>query len=639
MKIKILITYKEKHKVLNSDVLMPIQTGRALASEVFEDMIGDDTGVNISKENFKYSELSAQYWAWKNYSKLGNPDYIGHMQYRRHFIFNENAKFSIATPENQKKGFSVKFVPYIDDNYIENIGLTKEKIESEINGKDIIAVKKADMTFINCKNAKDDYLKHVPGSQSTDYDLLMAKVVEKYPEYKFVVDKFEKEPFRYFYHMFIMRKNIFFEYNKFIFSILFDMDKLVDFSRRGSRGGRVLGYLGEFLLSLFIMKKEIEGLHIKELYSTCVLNNDVPHLKSNILNIKKSAISIVLNKNTFYNGIVSLLSMDKYLNTKIIQNVVILWSGLDAIQLKFLQEWKLRKFKIILLNLNDSSNIPDKYKQCEFLQLYYILSRVDKIVYVSPQCVFNSYINLDMYLKNSIWVAKHPEASYLVNHNMAFAAHVNNILNIENAYDYFSDKFIIVNNSDYVHSVIEKHLSRKFFTIKTQSDILNYMFKNCVNYFSDNFLAECSAIERKKYFTDDEYLNTIRQSKLLYCTNTYSLINRWFYSKFWRYLSMTPFYEVVIFSLLQNRGNNQTSEIIKLREEFNKIHFPNINNQFKLIYIMNHLNMFKLKKIYYKLCKIFAFGKRYVKYNDKYQKTKQLIKGAKKLRRFYERVQ
>lgn len=47
---------------------------------------------------------------------------------------------------------------------------------------------------------------------------------------------------------------------------------------------------------------------------------------------------------------------------------------------------------------------------------------------------------------------------------------------------------------------------------------------------------------------------------------------------------------------------------------------------------------FRLKKFGYALKKAFAFGERYAKYNDKYQKTKQLIKDAKKLKKSYYKV-
>ena len=49
--IKIFVTYKDKHKIIETDIIKPIQTGRAIADEAFEGMIGDDTGENISAEN------------------------------------------------------------------------------------------------------------------------------------------------------------------------------------------------------------------------------------------------------------------------------------------------------------------------------------------------------------------------------------------------------------------------------------------------------------------------------------------------------------------------------------------------------------------------------------------------------------
>ena len=88
--IKIFVTYKEKHRLLKSDIITPIQAGRTLAKEILPDMIGDDLGDNISNQNDIYSEMSSIYWVWKNYEKVGNPDYVGFMQYRRQFLFDTN---------------------------------------------------------------------------------------------------------------------------------------------------------------------------------------------------------------------------------------------------------------------------------------------------------------------------------------------------------------------------------------------------------------------------------------------------------------------------------------------------------------------------------------------------------------------
>ena len=57
------------------------------------DIIGDNTGINISKDNPYYCELTALYWAWKNYEKLGNPDNIGLAHYRRFLEFKKENSF------------------------------------------------------------------------------------------------------------------------------------------------------------------------------------------------------------------------------------------------------------------------------------------------------------------------------------------------------------------------------------------------------------------------------------------------------------------------------------------------------------------------------------------------------------------
>ena len=101
--IKILVGYHKPAELLKDDILTPIHLGRALATEASKDgniskddykwmcenMIGDDTGDNISYLNRYLNELTGIYWAWKNYDKLGNPDYIGYVHYRRLFLFDE----------------------------------------------------------------------------------------------------------------------------------------------------------------------------------------------------------------------------------------------------------------------------------------------------------------------------------------------------------------------------------------------------------------------------------------------------------------------------------------------------------------------------------------------------------------------
>ena len=110
---------------------------------------------------------------------------------------------------------------------------------------------------------------------------------------------------------------------------------------------------------------------------------------------------------------------------------------------------------------------------------------------------------------------------------------------------------------------------------------------------------------------------------------------------FWKYALKSPFFEEIITQMMvlkMPQNDSQHKELEVLRHEFEYSHFPNINNQFKLTYVMNHLLKFRLKKLYYKCCKMFSFGNTYKKYSDKYKSAKQLINDAKKLRRFYGHI-
>lgn len=89
--VKLLICYHKPATLFKDEIFTPIHVGRANARKRFQpedknfqwmlkNMIGDDTGDNISDRNGSYNEMTSLYWAWKNYDKLGDPDYIGLMR-------------------------------------------------------------------------------------------------------------------------------------------------------------------------------------------------------------------------------------------------------------------------------------------------------------------------------------------------------------------------------------------------------------------------------------------------------------------------------------------------------------------------------------------------------------------------------
>lgn len=96
--IKILVSYIKPSFLYKSEILTPIHLGRAVERDIskegyieeedikwlHENCIGDDDFEgNISYTNRRVGFLTGTYWAWKNYEKLGNPEYFGSFGYRR----------------------------------------------------------------------------------------------------------------------------------------------------------------------------------------------------------------------------------------------------------------------------------------------------------------------------------------------------------------------------------------------------------------------------------------------------------------------------------------------------------------------------------------------------------------------------
>ena len=70
-KIKIMVALHKPAPVFQDEIYTPIQVGKAL-SKYNLPYQGDNTGDNISLKNPYYSELTAQYWGWKNKAAISN---------------------------------------------------------------------------------------------------------------------------------------------------------------------------------------------------------------------------------------------------------------------------------------------------------------------------------------------------------------------------------------------------------------------------------------------------------------------------------------------------------------------------------------------------------------------------------------
>ena len=298
MKLKIFITYHNNSKRIKNDIFAPIHVGAEIAQQGaiqnLSDILSDNIDNNISKRNKMYCELTAQYWVWKNYEKAGNPDYVGFMHYRRHFLFDND-----LPPINI---LGCREFDNIDDFYKQKIGFFDSSlIENIVSKYDCIIGEKVDFTKFANKyqnklnfNSRWAYCEN-KGLHEKDYDYMLNSVKRHFPEYTQVIDKFDKLTYNYWYNMFIMKKDLFFRYQNILFTILEDCEKNIDMSYYNSQGIRTLGYLGERLLTIFILKlQEENNVSIKEmpisfLKNTLVKEELMPAFKDNYAVIAMSS--------------------------------------------------------------------------------------------------------------------------------------------------------------------------------------------------------------------------------------------------------------------------------------------------------------------------------------------------------------
>ncbi len=268
-KVKIFVSYKDKHKILQNNIVTPIQTGRAIADETFNEMLGDNTGDNISNKNPRFCELTAQYWVWKNLEKVENPEYIGFMHYRRQFIFDKNLPHlnSVWLPDS-----SFYFLDSIPDDYM--LHFSEDKILPHLENADCIVFKKVNIRPVSHQNdMKHHFYLGMPSQKEEVFNTFENVIKTDYPQYYETFLEFKNGTRMYCCNSFVMKKELFIEYSEFLFGVLTKVDAQIDSSQFNSAEQRFLGFLGEFLLSIFVMQKlKNPTFTLKELDGTYVSN-------------------------------------------------------------------------------------------------------------------------------------------------------------------------------------------------------------------------------------------------------------------------------------------------------------------------------------------------------------------------------
>ena len=230
-KLKIIIATHKKYQMPKDKLYLPLHVGAEGKESIGYEM--DNSKDNISKKNPFFCELTGLYWAWKNLKE----DYIGLVHYRRYFsLYNKKMK----TPEER----------------IEHV-LSKKEVEELLKETDIILPKQRNYYIENLY----DHYKHTMYIEPLDET---RKIIEeKYPDYLNEFDKLHKRKKAHMFNMFIMKKEILDDYCKWLFDILFELEKRVDSSQYDSFHKRFFGRVSELLLDVYINTNNLKYKEVK----------------------------------------------------------------------------------------------------------------------------------------------------------------------------------------------------------------------------------------------------------------------------------------------------------------------------------------------------------------------------------------
>ena len=212
------VTHKECNVKLKNPYIF-LQVGAALHPLL--GYLADNVGDNISQKNENFCELTGLYWIWKN----SEADVIGLVHYRRFFYTGRM-------------------------NALMHRMMNIAHIKRYMRNYDLIVPKKTRYS----KTIRAIYSeKH----HAEDWQHVRGIICELYAEYLETFDKVAESKELYVCNMFCGRKGLLDAYCKWLFEILFRMERSSDISNYDSYNRRIYGFLAERLFTVWILKNRI----------------------------------------------------------------------------------------------------------------------------------------------------------------------------------------------------------------------------------------------------------------------------------------------------------------------------------------------------------------------------------------------
>ncbi|MEY8222093.1 DUF4422 domain-containing protein [Enterocloster aldenensis] len=562
-RIKIFATQSQsisENVFIQNKIITPILGGAKNKKNIAQ-LQGDDEGDNISAQNDVLCELTTQYWAWKNI----DVDYYGFCHYRRFFSFNPNhlesddwkiVNCSFANIETKKRLF------------LDNL----KQMEKVISGYDILTPEVVDLKQVGYGSIYEQFVK-TPFMKAEALDLTLQIIRESFPEYYCAAKKYIYGQKFYPFNMFIMRKELFCEYSKWLFDVLEKLTTKLDMRNYSIQNRRIPAHIGERLLGVYftyLLEKQ-PLLKIKELQVGFIHNVII---EEEVKPIFKESIPIVMAANDFFTPILSaaLCSLIES-SGKHNYDIVILERDIAAKTKERLQSLFRNKDNFSLRFYNVGSRI-DSYdlfiSQLISVETYYrflipeLFPNYSKIVYLDGDIIVKKDIaelfNNDIG-KNLIGACHDVTCAGLVNgFDEESYQYCKNKMKLKNPLEQFNAGVMIMNleeiRANFTTEYMLKFAEDGKFKFWDQ-DVLNILFEGKVkwldsawNYFvdeKDGWRGKINQFAPKELY--ELYENAGKNPYIYHFAGNEKPWFDPYYEHaevFWSYLRKTPFYEIML---------------------------------------------------------------------------------------------
>jgi lipopolysaccharide biosynthesis glycosyltransferase/glycosyltransferase involved in cell wall biosynthesis len=568
-KIKIFVTTHKRVDKPASDILQLVQVGPGNKSDRFSNTHHDDDGDNISDKNPMYCELTTQYWAWKN----TDAEYYGFCHYRRYFDFSDTV--------HEENPYGEIMDDYIDPTATQDYHLDDASIAATVNGYDVLTTRFQDLrTIIEGVGTPKEVWKAAPYLQDNDLRRMYRILCSRHPEYKVDADSFLDGHYSCFCNMFIMKKDIFFDYCSWLFPLLEEFENSTDMTHYSKEALRTPGHLSERLLNIYLMHHKRVGSkwRMRELQCVHFTHPEQEERPRPLLEIKhpERIVPVVFAADNNYVPMVTttLLSTmqhaddTRYYDVTILQKDIspdnqrrmgIFFSQFTNMNLRFVNvEREIAGYDLSTNNAHISNETYYRFLIQQILPFY------DKVLYLDSDIIVTGDIaNLyDTEVGDNLLAACR-DIDYLGNLNVKIGnkrmSYTRNVLGMHDPYAYFQAGVLVLNtkamrrrytlkqwlqyaaNPAYIYNdqdVLNVHCEGKVTFLDWEWDVVHDCNGRVANVFS---------FAPNDIF--DAYLGSRSNPKIIHYAG---FIKPWtdptcdFAEVYWRYARQTPFYEKLI---------------------------------------------------------------------------------------------